>query len=199
METKKDLTFELTVYNRVIKIIWTLIVIVGVVVLLGLILSFYGYSFGKLSTEKLHFEFTAPGLKMNVNSGFFDGFLIPVLLCMGVNVFMTIVLLLYNLSQFKGIFSSFRDNNTPFTKENVGRMKKMSCSFFIYSVLIFTASMILKLVLSKNMPVGNINSIQIQFDTSLPVWPLMFGFLVFGIAKIFDYGIRLQQDNDSIV
>jgi hypothetical protein len=109
------------------------------------------------------------------------------------------VLIIYTLSQFRGIFSSFRDNKTPFTKINIGRMKRISYSLFIYSILTFATSIVLKLVFSKSMPIGEMSNMLIQFDTSLPVWPLMFGFLIFGIAKIFDYGIRLQQDNDSIV
>lgn len=199
METKKDLSSELIVYNRIIKIIWVLIVVVGSLICLGLIVSIVCFALGKLSTDQFHLEFTAPGFKMIVNSKVFGRFLTPALLSIGLNALMLIVLIIYTLSQFRGIFSSFKDNNTPFTKINVDRMKRISYSFFIYSILIYATSIILKLLFAKSMPIGEISNVLIQFDTSLPLWPLTFGFLILGIAKVFDYGIRLQQDNDSIV
>ena len=136
---------------------------------------------------------------MNVEKNMLGQSLTPALISMGINIFTIWLLLLYSIHQFIKIFQLFIENNTPFIIENIYIIKRISYCLFLYSIIIFTLGVILKLLFIHNFSIAGINGINININASIQFWPIVCGIFVLGFAEIFSYGLKLQQDNNSIV
>jgi hypothetical protein len=199
MNTQNDIMFKLNTYKKIIRTIWYLTFVIGVLII---ICVFTFSCFNLLGTRPLGhlvLGFTAPGLKMNVESNLIEQALTPALISIGINVITIWFLLLYSLHQFFKIFESFVEKNTPFIIDNVYRIKRISYSFFIYSIIVFATGMVLKLLFVQSFLTSGLNGIKMNINVSIPFWPIVCGIFVLGIAEIFSYGLKLQQDNNSIV
>ena len=53
-------------------------------------------------------------------------------------------------------------------------------------------------IIGASIYVG-LNGIKMNINASIPFWPIVCGILLLGIAEIFSYGLKLQQDNNSMV
>jgi hypothetical protein len=159
------------------------------------------YMTGKVSVpdKALGIEFTTPGLKMTVESDLLGSFFESAQISMLVNVALIFALLLYSIRQLLRICKSLNENGTPFIKSNVKKIKNVSYAFFLYSIITFTTGLILKIIISKNYDVAGLSGITLEINTQIPFWAIVCGLFILGIAEIFSFGLKLQQDNDSIV
>jgi len=83
--------------------------------------------------------------------------------------------------------------------DNVNRIKGISYGFFLYSIIIFVTGLVLKLLFIGGFSIGGLNSIKMNINASIPFWPIVCGIILLGIAEIFSCGLKLQQDNNSIL
>ncbi len=94
------------------------------------------------------------------------------------NVFLFYVLYLFT--------KSVGDNNSPFTSGNVRLLKMMAAILLTGWVVALVVILVLSSVLSVTIPGINGDAL------------LMAG-IVYVISLVFEYGVRLQEDSDSIV
>lgn len=199
MNTQKYILSKVNTYKKVIKTIWYFTFAMGVLIIICVFTFICLNLLGILPLGNLVLEFTAPALKMNVESKMIEQAVTPALISIGINAITIWVLLIYSLHQFFKIFESFAKNNTPFNIDNVYRIKRISYGFFIYSIIIFATGMVLKLMFLQNFSIPGLNGINININAAIPFWPIVCGILVLGISEIFSYGLKLQEDNNSIV
>jgi hypothetical protein len=189
---EKDIT-GLNKYKKAIKVIWYVILIVGGLAIALVTVFNILHITGAYASGSMGIDFTAPGLIMRIDGSALEGFMTPALISLEINMLAAWALLLYSIRQISGIFDTFADTKTPFIKGNIRRMKNISFAFFIYSAVIFIAGIIIKL--AAVIP----DSKEIGIDASIPLWPILCGFFILAVSEIFNYGFKLQQDNDSIV
>jgi len=199
MKTQNHIIIKLNTYKKIIRTIWYIILGISILITICVPTLMVLSQSSSLPLERLVFQFTAPGLKINLDSNIFQGSLTPFLVSMAINIFTICFLLLYSVYQFLKIFESFIENNTSFIMENIYRMKRISYSFFLYSIIIFATGVILKLLFIQNSSIASFNGIQININASIPSWSIVCGIFLLGFAEIFSYGVKLQQDNNSII
>ena len=199
MKTQNHIIIKLNTYKKIIRTIWYIILGISILITICVPTLMVLSQSSSLPLERLVFQFTAPGLKINLDSNIFQGSLTPFLVSMAINILTICFLLLYSVYQFLKIFESFIENNTSFIMENIYRMKRISYSFFLYSIIIFATGVILKLLFIQNSSIASFNGIQININASIPSWSIVCGIFLLGFAEIFSYGVKLQQDNNSII
>jgi hypothetical protein len=197
METKKIST-DLEKYEKIIKALWYIVLIVGglVVILLTIIAIFDSKAI--MNFGKTGFEFGLPGVQVSIDSGNISGPTVSLTILIIIISILIWLLLVYSFYQFRKILQSTRTTGTPFILENIKRIRNIGNSFFIYALAEFGVQCIMSAWLSKLVLTGT-KGVDIASNLSFPIWPLIIGLIILCIAQFFSYGFKLQQDNDSIV
>lgn len=195
METKK-VSSQLEKYENILRPIYSLIILVGLIMnsFLAANLIFNSKGFVK----SLAYNFSFPGLEIMITNNNIDG---PIFALTIFTISMNILywsIAIYFFYQFRKILRLTIEKGTPFIYDNIKRLKYIGYSFFIFAILQFGIWCILSQWLSKLKLVGPTN-IDMRSKISIPIWPLIVGVIILCIAQFFSYGFKLQQDNDSIV
>ncbi len=201
MKVKNSVMDKMNTYEKAVKAIRYIILGAGLIMAIIMVAYICLYLLGRLTLpyKALGIELTTPGLRMRIDSTLIKGCIIPAQVSMILNAAMIWILLLYSVSEFLKVIKSIKENGTPFMTSVIKRIKYISYSFFFYSVISFFISLILKGIYSEDGLVEGISGISLQIDTGVPFWAIMCGIFILVIAEIFNYGLDLQQDNDSIV
>lgn len=85
-------------------------------------------------------------------------------------------------------FNEVQKEGTPFTKENVKRMKIMAIVLLIAAVIPNVSEILSSLALSIPNSSELINGI-----------PLTVGFVLICLASVFDYGVQIQRETDELL
>lgn len=188
-----------SLYGRIILGAWYVLLGAGILIVVAGAIFIGFYSIDDLPVGNLIIEFTTPGLQINVDSKLLSDFSTPAVLSMGIYIFATWILLLYTMRKVLNIFKSFSNHHSPFIMDNVHRLRHISYSFFLYSAFIFVSGLLLKQLFSQEFLLPGTDHMKLLIRASIPFWPILCGIFAMGIAEIFHYGLKLQQDNDSIV
>lgn len=81
------------------------------------------------------------------------------------------------------LFKNINENDTPFTMDNVSYIRKISIYVLLYIVVPYVLGLITELIMGINL--------NIEFELTT----VLFGFIVFGISYIFEYGYQIQLDS----
>lgn len=111
---------------------------------------------------------------------------VTVLIFMGVAIMAVAICMIYICRQINIMFRSVYHGNTPFTKENINRIKSMGMVLIVYNIF----DLILGILMNAAVNNGNI-TISFGFNG------FMTGVLLICLSGIFSYGIKLQQEVDE--
>lgn len=89
------------------------------------------------------------------------------------------------------MFGHIVTDETPFTQSVVRTLKSMGIAFFIYAGIMFIMSIVM-----ANVAIPPVN---MRFDINIDGKSLLFGVLLLALGEIFEYGLGLQRDSESIV
>lgn len=81
------------------------------------------------------------------------------------------------------LFKNINEEDTPFTMDNVAYIRKISIYVLLYIVVPYVLGLITELIMGINL--------NIEFELTT----VLFGFIVFGISYIFEYGYQIQLDS----
>lgn len=197
MEMRNDIMVKLGAFEKILKVIWYIMWVIGIITIFLFCSDMF--TKGAVQSKDFGLEFTVPGLKMKVESSLLGVFYYPAFVSMIINIVMIWTLLLYSLNQFLRIIKSIKVEGTPFLKSIIKKIKCIAYSFFLYSIFEFIISIILKIFFTQDSAVAGLSGIKLQINTELPFWSIVCGIFILAIAEIFNYGLKLQQDNDSII
>ncbi|WP_054942584.1 DUF2975 domain-containing protein [Paenibacillus ihuae] len=199
MKQKNETAKKINHYTKVTLAVWYFVLGAGIFMFIAASVFIGLHYMDKLPLGHLVIEFTTPGLQINVDSKLLSGFSTPAIVSIGMNILATWILLLYLVRQFSNIFKSFLDHHSPFIMNNVYRLRHISYSFFLYSAVILVLGIILKQLFTQDFLLPGTEHLRLHIRASIPFWPILCGIFAMGMAEIFHYGLKLQQDNDSIV
>jgi hypothetical protein len=197
MEIKNDIMAKLGTFEKAVKVIWYIMWVIGIIAIILVCSDLF--TKGTLQSKDFGLEFTVPGLKMKVGSSLLGEFYYPAFMSMMINIVMIWTLLLYSVNQFLKIIKSIKVKGTPFVDSTIKKIKGIAFSFFLYSIVAFIISIILKIFFAQDSAVAGLDAIRLQINTEIPFWSIVCGIFILVIAEIFNYGLKLQQDNDSII
>ncbi|MBN2878607.1 MAG: hypothetical protein JXN65_03160 [Clostridia bacterium] len=104
---------------------------------------------------------------------------------------LSISLTAYIFKSVSLMFGRIVEQGTPFASNMVKGLKHMGIAFFIYTGLIFVLSILAGTVI--NHPEWMTFNVNISWSS------IMFGLLLFSLGEIFEFGLSLQVDSESIV
>jgi len=104
---------------------------------------------------------------------------------------LSIALTAYIFKSVSLMFGRIVEQGTPFTVDMVKGLKNMGIAFFIYTGALFVLSILAGTVI--NHPEW------MNFDINISWSSIMFGLLLFSLGEIFEFGLSLQADSESIV
>lgn len=105
-----------------------------------------------------------------------------------ITVFIAIILYVINILIFRSIFKTLRDDESPFNKSIVEKLKVFALSLTPW---IFISSIIEGIVSS--------GVFENHFEISISLNMLVFVAVIYLLARIFEYGVDLQVESDDIV
>ena len=96
----------------------------------------------------------------------------------------------YIFKSVANIFGNIVKNKTPFNNGIVKALKAMGIAFFVYTFILFVLSIVIDYTFMRNGHIG-LNNLDYK--------NILFGILLLSLGEIFEFGLSLQQDNESIV
>lgn len=99
-----------------------------------------------------------------------------------------IALTAYIIKSVSLIFQNTTKDQTPFTLKTVRYVKSIGIAFLIYAGIVFIMSIITGYIAPNP-----------SFNMTINGRSILIGLLVFLIGEIFEFGMGLQQDSESIV
>ena len=102
-----------------------------------------------------------------------------------------IALTAYIIKAVANMFKNISESQTPFTEHTVKILKSIAYALFIYAGIVFIMSILMGSVVPH--PAGANMNITIKGTV------IFFGVLMLALSEIFDFGMSLQQDSESIV
>ncbi|MEX1378232.1 MAG: DUF2975 domain-containing protein [Eubacteriales bacterium] len=190
MQEKKLKKFN--VYKNITNVLFILTVILGALFLVTSVLatsflSVSGYDVIDI-VRKILTEVNPEALALIPNN-----FTIPYgLIITGIiAALFSMALTAYIFKAVSIMFGRIVQEETPFTEGVVKGLKHMGIAFFVYTAIIFIIGIIASTATNHPM---NMN-----IDITIKWTYIMFGLLLFSLGEIFEFGMNLQNDSESIV
>nr|WP_319489479.1 DUF2975 domain-containing protein [uncultured Caproiciproducens sp.] len=96
------------------------------------------------------------------------------------------------LCAISGLLQSLKSNSTPFTKENVKRLKMIS----VLLIVIEPVQMIFGSIANALRPL-TANGEKVMSVTSMGGMVIVLGLIVFCLSLVFEHGVELQKQSDE--
>jgi len=190
MQEKKLKRFN--VYSKIANGLFIFTLIAGsllFLVLLGaaIYLAASGYDLIGLVDEILY------KLAPEIMLSFPDGFHIPYAMLFVVifQIALAIALTAYIVKSIANMFKNIAKNKTPFNPRTLKSLKSMGIALLVYAGILFVISILSGTVIP--------HPAAMTFNTNIDYTSIFFGILILALAEIFEFGMNLQQDNESIV
>ncbi len=118
---------------------------------------------------------------------------IPVQLVIMMILYMVIGIALtaYIIKAVANMFKDIAKSQTPFTEHTVKILKSIAYGLFAYALIIFIMSILMGTIV-PHPAAANMN-------VTIKGTAIFFGVLMLALSEIFDFGMSLQQDSESIV
>ena len=107
----------------------------------------------------------------------------------------------YLLGTITFILGDIRRGQTPFNDKQIRRIKTLSLCFVLYGTLDIAASLVgSSTTISSGIGFGNIPaSGAVSGEITLNVTAFLAALVVYGLALVFEYGKKLQDQSDSFI
>lgn len=187
MHEKKLKKFN--IYKKIANILFVFTLVFGVILILA-------STVGQLYLANNDIDITQEATKFLEREALpvriLDGFIIPngFFVLLTVYGIFSLGLMAYLIKAVANLFSSVVENKTPFTHRVVKLLKSMGIAFFVYTLIMFILSGVLSAVLVGTAEIG-LSDIEIKY--------ILLGILLFTLGEIFEFGMGLQHDSESIV
>lgn len=198
MDNKEIIIGKLKSYDRILKVIWYLVLIVGLAASAAMIILCAFSIAGRplLQSQASGVELLAPGIVARISSRLISPWVYVFIVVDGM---LEWLLLIFVLFQVRQIYKGFISRETPFFGENIAKLKKISYYFLSYAIISFTFEIITGSLLSRVDIFKAVEGVELFTRADIPLMPVICGIIIFGVADIFDYGLKLQEDSDAIL
>lgn len=200
MESKQSME-KILKYQKVLSFFYNMTWVIGSMALAALVIVNILYFANVLSPEtaSMNLQFNMLGLQLNIEGSLLGEGMKPAALILTINALYILALLIYVMKQLRAVFKSFIENSTPFMAENITRIKNIAYGLYVYSGVVVFTEVFTGMFMKGDIVLKGIEGISITSNVSLPLWPIVCGIVISGIAEIFQHGLNLQKDSDSIV
>lgn len=190
MQEKKLKRFN--VYSKIANGLFIFTIIAGSLIFLallgaGIYLTAVDYDLVGLIDEILC------NLAPDVILAFPEGYYIPhaMLFVAIVQIGLAIALTAYIIKSIANLFKNIVNNQTPFNSNTVRSLKSMGIALLVYAGILLVISILSGTVIP--------HPANMTFNTNIDYTSIFFGILILALGEIFEFGMSLQQDNESIV
>ena len=104
---------------------------------------------------------------------------------------LSLALTCYLIKSVANMFNNVVKDKTPFTQTLVKALKNMGIAMFIYVGVVFLVNLLSGTVIP--------HPFNMKFDITIDFKTILFGLLIYTLGEIFEFGMSLQQDSESIV
>lgn len=192
MKMQENKLKKFNVYKIIANVLFILTVVFGSLFLIGsiigaVVLSATGYEVLDIVKAILR-EVQPNALELIPND-----FVIPygMIITGIISAGFSFALTAYIFKAVSRMFGTIVKQETPFTEGVVRGLKNMGIALFVYTAVIFIMSILAGTVIPH--PSGWEVQINISWSS------IMFGLLLFSLGEIFEFGLSLQSDSESIV
>ena len=190
MHEKKLRKFNL--YGKIANVLFVLIVVFGSI----LVAAALG---GAIYLTATDFDFAKIVNFISINTVPDLGLLLPegitlafsTLLIIIIHLALGIAIAAYITKSVSNIFRNTVKDQTPFTEKTVRCLKSIGVAFLVYAGILFVLSMLVGVVTPHLEPS--------TFNVSIDGQTILLGLLILSLGEIFEFGMNLQQDTESIV
>jgi hypothetical protein len=189
MEMTENKLKRFGAYGKVANVFFILTIVFGALLtLIGLALAIYINVEGFDLTEAINFIFEneLPGSKLIMADSLEISYAVAYILV--VNMAVMFATVAYVFKSVSNMFKHTVAMRTPFNQNTVRYVKNIGAVILIYVGVVFVISIISSLV----SPFTGIN---MNIEWGL----ILIGLLVSAFGEMFEFGMNLQQDNESIV
>jgi len=110
------------------------------------------------------------------------------------------LLFLYILQGVLRLAHGLKDGESPFSIRGLQFIQRVAIGFFVIAFLqVAMEALVVFSLQDWARSVEQLHGLHVQTGVSLPVIPITAGFLTLVFRNIFQYGLTLQNENDSIV
>lgn len=122
-----------------------------------------------------------------------DDFHIPyaMLFVLITRIGVSIALTAYIVKSIANMFKNIVNNKTPFNPSTAKALKSVGIALLIYAGILFIISILSGTIIP--------HPASMTFNSNIDYTSIFFGILILALAEIFEFGMNLQQDNESIV
>lgn len=177
------------IYGKVANVLFILTIVFGVLsILVALVagISLYTSQFDLTDVVNFLLDTQLPGSKIIMPNGF--TITLGIIITLTINVALGFALSAYVLKNVANMFKMTVKSQTPFSQGTVKCIKSIGFAFLIYTGILLLMSIINSLVVS---------GLGLNMDID---WGLaLIGLLVLALGEMFDFGLSLQQDSESIL
>ncbi len=194
MQEKKLKRFK--IYSKIANVLFVLTVVFTVLGLLAVIgfttyLSISDYSTADIVNKISHFAMPNTNLEIPSDSAFSYGILYAAINATASTVAGAAVIA-YIIKSVANMFKYTAADQTPFTKKTVKCVKGIGIAFFVYTGLLLVVGFVAGFAMRH---IQDMSTVTFQISWG----PIFLGVLLLSLGEIFDFGMSLQQDSESIV
>lgn len=190
MQEKKLKRFN--IYSKIANGLFIFTIIAGSLIFLaflgaGIYLTVENYDLLRLADEIL--SNVAPDVVL----AFSEDYTIPhaMLFTAIFKIGLAMALSAYIIKSIANMFRNIVNNKTPFNASTVRSLKSMGIALLAYAGILLAVSILSGTVIP--------HPAQMTFNSNIDYTSIFFGILILALGEIFEFGMSLQQDNESIV
>jgi len=191
MKMQENKLKKFNVYSKIANVLFIITLIFGsLAVLVSLGVGAY--------LTSIDFDFAGLANKLITEMAPELGFKLPdiaipfsVIFMIIINMGLSFALSAYILKAIANLFKNIVVSETPFISKVSHGLKNIGIALFIYAGILFLLSILSGTVIP--------HPAQMTFDVNINGSSILFGLLLLALGEIFEYGVSLQQDSESIV
>lgn len=192
MQEKKLKRFN--IYSKIANALFIFTLIIGTLIIIALLGAGTYLTVSEYNLIDLFDKiFTNLNMIPDVSVTFPEGFGIPyaMLFVIIFQIALAISLAAYIIKSISNMFKNIVINKTPFNSRTVKSLKGMGIALLMYAGILFVTSILSGTVIP--------HPASMTFNSNIDYNSIFFGILIMALAEIFEFGMNLQQDNESIV
>lgn len=184
-------------YKKLFNIIWYINLFSGLIAILAMVVLIVLHHSNIISLQSMvsGLAINYAGIGISLKGVYLSPYILSYIVINGSLVWVFLVIILY---RFKKIYNVTILKGTPFVTDNVANIRKIAYYFIAFSIISFLIQACISYLYLDQIAINNSN-IEIYTKISLPLWPILCGVIVVGLSEIFNIGLKIQQDNDTIV
>lgn len=190
MHEKKLKKFN--IYKKIANVLFVVVVVLGALLItagigVGVYLASVDYDLVALANKILLEAVPEATMALPTDMEISVGLVFMVVLYAALGM----ALMAYIIKAVANMFGNIVETRTPFTESTVRSLKSMGIALLVYAGILFVLGIV------SGMLIPYPANMNVDFDINGS--SIFFGILLLSLSEIFNFGLSLQQDSESIV